>query len=89
MNAVGFIPVEPEHPDLEKLREACQRLNFTIKSITDAHKAMSHLNVGQAQDGLNNALWQVRQAKKMVCAVGKKRIETEAKSKKMFVGYAA
>ena len=57
MSAVGFIPVEPEYRDLQKLREGCQRLNFTINSITDAQKAMSRRNVGQAQDRLNNALW--------------------------------
>ena len=79
MSAVGFIPLEPEDPELEKLREACKRVSFTIKSITDAQKATSKLNVGQAQDRLTNALWQAREAKKTLAEIGKSK--TAAKPK--------
>lgn len=85
MSAVGFVPVEPEEAEIEKLREACKRLNFTIRSITDAQKHLSHQNLGLVQERLNNAIWQAREAKKTLAEIGRaqagpKPQDTEKKS---------
>jgi hypothetical protein len=73
MSAVGFAPLPSEDPELEKLREACKRLNFTIRAIKDAQACLTQLNLGQARDRLRNATWQAREAKKLVTEVGKAR----------------
>ena len=71
MNAIGFAPVSSENDELDKLREACKRLNFTIRAIKDAQSCISQLNMGQARERLNNAQWQAREAKKLLAEVGK------------------
>lgn len=71
MNAIGFAPVSSENDELDKLREACKRLNFTIRAIKDAQLSLSQLNMGQARERLNNAQWQAREAKKLLAEVGK------------------
>lgn len=71
MNAIGFAPVSAENDELDKLREACKRLNFTIRAIKDAQSCLSQLNMGQARERLNNAQWQAREAKKLLAEVGK------------------
>jgi hypothetical protein len=73
MSAVGFAPLPSEDPELEKLREACKRLNFTIRAIKDAQTCVTQLNLGQARDRLRNAQWQAREAKKLITEVGKDR----------------
>ena len=72
MSAIGFAPGPSEHDELDKLREACKRLNFTIRAIKDAQTSLSQLNMGQARERLNNAQWQAREAKKLLAEVGKK-----------------
>ncbi|HEX6283577.1 MAG TPA: hypothetical protein VFZ71_01830 [Pyrinomonadaceae bacterium] len=76
MSAVGFAPLPSEDPELEKLREACKRLNFTIRAIKDAQACLTQLNLGQARDRLRNATWQAREAKKLLTEVGKTRKTT-------------
>ena len=71
MNAIGFAPVSSENDELDKLREACKRLNFTIRAIKDAQACLTQLNMGQARERLNNAQWQAREAKKLLAEVGK------------------
>ena len=73
MNAIGFAPVSSENDELDKLREACKRLNFTIRAIKDAQSCISQLNMGQARERLNNAQWQAREAKKLLAEVCKER----------------
>lgn len=73
MSAVGFAPIRSEDPELEQLREACKRLNFTIRAIKDAQESLGKLNLGQVRERLNNAQWQAREAKKMLAEVGKNR----------------
>lgn len=73
MSAVGFAPVTSEDPELEQLREACKRLNFTIRAIKDAQACLGNLNLGQAKERLNNAQWQAREAKRVLAEVGKTR----------------
>ena len=73
MSAVGFAPLPSEDPELEKLREACKRLNFTIRAIKDAQTCLTQLNLGQARDRLRNAQWQAREAKKLLTEVGRTR----------------
>ena len=70
MNAIGFAPVSSENDELDKLREACKRLNFTIRAIKDAQSCLTQLNMGQARERLNNAQWQAREAKKLLAEVG-------------------
>ena len=77
MSAVGFAPLPSEDPELEKLREACKRLNFTIRAIKDAQTCLTQLNLGQARDRLRNAQWQAREAKKLLTEVGKNRKTTK------------
>jgi hypothetical protein len=79
MSAVGFAPLPSEDPELEKLREACKRLNFTIRAIKDAQTCLTQLNLGQARDRLRNAQWQAREAKKLLTEVGKNRKTTKRK----------
>jgi DNA-binding transcriptional MerR regulator len=71
MSAVGFAPLSPEDVELERLREACKRLNFTLRAIKEAQACLSELNVGQARQRLNNAQWQAREAKKMLAELGR------------------
>jgi|GEM_PF-965302 len=71
MNAIGFAPVPSENDELDKLREACKRLNFTIRAIKDAQASLSQINLGEARERLNNAQWQAREAKKLLAEVGK------------------
>ena len=71
MNAIGFAPVSSENDELDKLREACKRLNFTIRAIKDAQACLTQMNMGQARERLNNAQWQAREAKKLLAEVGK------------------
>jgi prefoldin subunit 5 len=71
MSAVGFAPMTSEDPELERLREACQRLNFAIRAIKDAHDSLNKLNIGQTKERLNNAQWQAREAKRVLAEVGK------------------
>jgi len=59
-----------ENDELDKLREACKRLNFTIRAIKDAQSCLSQMNMGQARERLNNAQWQAREAKKLLAEVG-------------------
>jgi hypothetical protein len=72
MNAIGFAPGPTENDELDKLREACKRLNFTIRAIKEAQSSISQFNMGEARERLNNAQWQAREAKKMLAEVGKK-----------------
>jgi hypothetical protein len=82
MSAVGFAPLPSEDPELEKLREACKRLNFTIRAIKDAQVSLSQLNMGQARDRLRNAKWQAREAKKALVEVGRaKKTKTPGKQR--------
>ena len=71
MNAIGFAPGSSDNDELDKLREACKRLNFTIRAIKDAQMCLTQLNMGQARERLNNAQWQAREAKKLLAEVGK------------------
>jgi hypothetical protein len=66
MSAVGFAPSPSEDPELDRLREVCQRLNFTIKAIQDAQASLTQLNIGQARRRLKNGLWQAEEAKKLL-----------------------
>ena len=77
MNAIGFAPVSSENDELDKLREACKRLNFTIRAIKDAQSCLNELNMGQARERLNNAQWQAREAKKLLAEVGKEMNGTQ------------
>lgn len=70
MSAVGFAPSSTEDPELERLREVCERLNFAIRSIKEAQASLSKLNLGQTRERLNNAQWQAREAKKVLAAIG-------------------
>jgi hypothetical protein len=70
MSAVGFAPSSTEDPELEQLREVCERLNFAIKGIKEAQASLAKLNLGQARDRLNNAQWQAREAKKILAQIG-------------------
>jgi hypothetical protein len=72
MNAIGLAPGSSENDELDKLREACKRLNFTIRAIKDAQASLNQFNMGQARERLNNAQWQAREAKKLLAEVGKK-----------------
>ncbi len=78
MNAIGFAPGSSENDELDKLREACKRLNFTIRAIKDAQESLNQLNMGQARERLNNAQWQAREAKKLLAEVGKEMNGTKS-----------
>ena len=71
MNAIGFAPVPSEESELDRLREACKRLNFALRAIKDAQACLSQMNLGQARERLNNAQWQAREAKKVLAEIGK------------------
>lgn len=73
MSAVGFAPAKSEDSELERLREACKRLNFTIRAIKDAQGCLNKMNIGQARERLNNAQWQAREAKRVLAEVGRKK----------------
>ena len=70
MSAVGFAPPSADDPELDRLREVCERLNFAIKGIKEAQASLSKLNLGQAREQLNNAQWQAREAKKLLAEIG-------------------
>jgi len=71
MNAIGFAPGASEESELDRLREACKRLNFALRAIKDAQACLSQMNLGQARERLNNAQWQAREAKKVLAEIGK------------------
>ena len=71
MNAIGFAPVPSEDSEIDRLREACKRLNFALRAIKDAQACLSQLNLGQARERLDNAQWQAREAKKVLAEVGR------------------
>jgi hypothetical protein len=71
MSAVGFAPPATEDPELDRLREVCERLNFTIRGIKEAQASLSNLNIGQTRERLNNAQWQAREAKKVLAEIGR------------------
>jgi hypothetical protein len=73
MSAVGFAPLPSKDSELEKLREACKRLNFAIRAIKDAQTSLTQLNIGEAKKRLDNAQWQAREAKKELAEVGRAR----------------
>ncbi|HTG85690.1 MAG TPA: hypothetical protein VL907_01600 [Pyrinomonadaceae bacterium] len=70
MSAVGFAPPASEDPELDRLREVCERLNFAIRGIKEAQASLSKLNLGQTRERLNNAQWQAREAKKILTEIG-------------------
>jgi len=70
MSAVGFAPPASEDPELDRLREVCERLNFAIRGIEEAQASLSKLNLGQTRERLNNAQWQAREAKKILTEIG-------------------
>lgn len=76
MNAIGFAPVPTEESELDRLREACKRLNFALRAIRDAQTCLGQMNLGQARERLNNAQWQAREAKKVLAEVGKTKTGT-------------
>jgi hypothetical protein len=76
MNAIGFAPVASEESELDRLREACKRLNFALRAIKDAQACLSQMNLGQARERLNNAQWQAREAKKVLAEIGKTKSRT-------------
>ena len=71
MNAIGFAPGASEESELDRLREACKRLNFALRAIKDAQACLGQMNLGQAHERLNNAQWQAREAKKVLAEIGK------------------
>jgi len=81
MSAVGFAPSSTEDPELERLREVCERLNFAIRSIKEAQASLSKLNLGQTRERLNNAQWQAREAKKVLTAIGAAKTRTRTATK--------
>ena len=83
MSAVGFAPPTTEDPELERLREVCERLNFAIKGIKEAQASLTKLNLGQARERLNNAQWQAREAKKMLAQIGAAK-KTKTATKRRF-----
>ena len=82
MSAVGFAPLGSEDAELEKLRETCKRLNFTIRAIKDAQACLNQMNIGQARDRLRNAQWQAREAKRLLAEIGKRSKKTAVKRKR-------
>ena len=76
MNAIGFAPVNSEDSEIDRLREACKRLNFALRAIKDAQGCLTQMNLGQARERLNNAQWQAREAKKVLAEVGKTKTKT-------------
>lgn len=76
MNAIGFAPVPSEDSEIDRLREACKRLNFALRAIKDAQACLTQLNLGEARERLNNAQWQAREAKKVLAEVGRTKGKT-------------
>ena len=87
MSAVGFAPSSSEDPELERLREVCERLNFAIRSIKEAQASLSKLNLGQTRERLNNAQWQAREAKKVLTAIGAAKRKPKSTTKHQQTGY--
>jgi hypothetical protein len=83
MNAIGFAPVPSEESELDRLREACKRLNFALRAIKDAQACISEMNLGQARERLDNAQWQAREAKKVLADVGKTKNKTSFQRKRV------
>ena len=73
MNAIGFAPVPSEESEIDRLREACKRLNFALRAIKDAQACLTQMNLGQARERLDNAQWQAREAKKVLAELGTKK----------------
>ena len=73
MNAIGFAPVASDDSELDRLREACKRLNFALRAIKDAQACLGQMNLGQARERLTNAQWQAREAKKVLAEIGKSK----------------
>jgi hypothetical protein len=71
MNAIGFAPETSQDSEVDRLREACKRLNFALRAIKDAQACLNHMNLGEARERLNNAQWQAREAKKVLAEIGK------------------
>ena len=82
MNAIGFAPLPSEDSELDRLREACKRLNFALRAIKDAQACLSQMNLGQAQERLNNAQWQAREAKKVLAEIGKTKTKIGVQRKR-------
>ena len=82
MNAIGFAPVPSDDSEIDRLREACKRLNFALRAIRDAQACLSQLNLGQARERLNNAQWQAREAKKVLAEVGKTKSKINLERKR-------
>jgi hypothetical protein len=87
MSAVGFAPTSTEDPELERLREVCERLNFAIRSIKEAQASLSKLNLGQTRERLHNAQWQAREAKKVLAAIGAAKNKTKTTTKRQQTRY--
>ena len=86
MNAIGFAPVPSEESELDRLREACKRLNFALRAIKDAQASLSQMNLGQARERLNNAQWQAREAKKVLAEVGKTKTKAPLEQRRVRAG---
>jgi len=82
MNAIGFAPVPSEESEIDRLRDACKRLNFALRAIKEAQACLSQMNLGQARERLNNAQWQAREAKKVLAEVGKTKSKTPLQRKR-------
>jgi len=82
MNAIGFAPVASEESELDRLREACKRLNFALRAIKDAQGSLSQMNLGQTRERLDNAQWQAREAKKVLAEIGKTKSKTSLERKR-------
>jgi hypothetical protein len=82
MSAVGFAPSSSDDPELDRLREVCERLNFAIRSIKEAQACLSKFNLGQTRERLNNAQWQAGEAKKVLTEIGAaKKTKTATKQR--------
>ena len=86
MNAIGFAPVPSEESELDRLREACKRLNFALRAIKDAQASLSQMNLGQARERLNNAQWQAREAKKVLAEIGKTKSKMPLEQRRVRAG---
>ena len=73
MSAVGFAPLSTQDAELERLRETCKRLNFTLRAIKEAQECLTQMNIGEARKRLRNATWQAREAKKMLAEIGREK----------------
>jgi hypothetical protein len=82
MNAIGFAPMASEDSEIDRLREACKRLNFALRAIKDAQACLGQMNLGQARERLNNAQWQAREAKKVLAEIGKTKTKVPLQRKR-------